>query len=185
LRRMAAPMYVWAILASSSSLRAYRHGCMRLRLASFDESPYRQRTPRKLGTLHVHGAQGVGDGRVSPDGAGGSSSLHAARGARRRVSVWAIRNAGISSAVGTRESITEPVSHGPSASYFSSDPRAYLNSNLRFGDNVWCNSTLESAQRGSQNNPRYSCSPCQSSFPHSTGFRGSLRGLRCGEQLAP
>ena len=36
------------------------------------------------------------------DGAGGSCSLHAARGERSRVSVWAMRNAGISSAVGTR-----------------------------------------------------------------------------------
>src|SRR5215510_5222196 len=99
---------------------------MLLRLASVDESPYRQRTPRKLGKLHVHGAQGVGDGRVCPDGAGGFSSLHAARGARRRVSVWAMRHAGISSAVGTRKSITEPVSHGPSASYFSSSHRALL-----------------------------------------------------------
>ena len=75
---------------------------MLLRLASSDESPYRLRTPRKLGKLHVHGEQGVGYGSVRPDGAGGSYSLHAARGERRRVSVWAMRNAGNSSAVGTR-----------------------------------------------------------------------------------
>src|SRR5215510_10760079 len=99
---------------------------MLLRLASFDESPYRLRTPRKLGKLHVHGEQGVGYGSVSRDGAGGSYSLHAARGERRRVSVWAMRNAGISSAVGTRESIKESVSNGPSASYFSSSHRALL-----------------------------------------------------------
>ena len=36
--------------------------------------------------------------------------------------MWAMRNAGISSAVGTRESIKEPVSNCPSASYFSSSP---------------------------------------------------------------
>jgi hypothetical protein len=58
---------------------------MLLRLASCDESPYRLRTPRKLGKLHGHGEPGVGDGRGSPDGAGGSSSLHAARGARSKV----------------------------------------------------------------------------------------------------
>src|SRR6516165_8318207 len=97
---------------------------MLLHLASVDESPYRLRTPRKLGKFHVHGKQGVSYGSVCPDGAGGSSSLHAARGERRRVSVRAMRHAGISSAGSTRESITEPVSKCPSASYVSSSHRA-------------------------------------------------------------
>src|SRR5262245_42405884 len=97
---------------------------MLLHLASCDESPYRLRTPSKRGKLHMHGEQGVGDGSVRPNGAGGSSSLHAARGERRRVSVWAMRHAGLSRAVGTSESIKEPVSHGPSASYCSSSPRS-------------------------------------------------------------
>jgi hypothetical protein len=36
------------------------------------------------------------------------------------------------------------------------DPRAHSNRNLRFGDNVLFSKMLESDQRGSQHNPRFS-----------------------------